>query len=501
MNNQDKKYKGIKAFLIARVSDPSQIEALPAQVLRLNNYAERLGLDGELFSFDETAYKEDRRKFQEIVKRIVKYKGKRIAVFDKIDRFTRDASSEIVRIMKEEVKKGDLELHFPSDGLVFHKNLPACDKTRLGMGMVFGEYYAAATSDNVKRKRAQIIHDGGLPQKAPLGYDNVTIDGKKTVIVDKMREPFVRKAFELRLSGMSVSDITKEMLRLGLTSNRPNPKPVGKSSIARLFTSKFYYGVMVINGKEYPHKYERYITKDIYDEIQRISNANYSCKFHKKTHYEFAFKGFLKCGVCGCSMSSYHKKGRVYMRCSQAKGKCHNNASEIDIIKQLEPVLHNISINEDLAQRICDEINKDQLRAKELRETQKKALRSKYEILEHRKDAMYEDRLDGRITVAKYDELAKKITQEMRSIDDELVRLEADFEDSGMTVSNLLQLAIGANELFPSSKPAVKNQILRLMVSNLEIQQKRLNFNLLEPFAELVKINSRTVWCPRLDSN
>lgn len=205
MNNQDKKYKGIKAFLIARVSDPSQIEALPAQVLRLNNYAERLGLDGELFSFDETAYKEDRRKFQEIVKRIVKYKGKRIAVFDKIDRFTRDASSEIVRIMKEEVKKGDLELHFPSDGLVFHKNSPACDKTRLGMGMVFGEYCAAATSDNVKRKRAQIIHDGGLPQKAPLGYDNVTIDGKKTVIVDKMREPFVRKAFELRLSGMSVS--------------------------------------------------------------------------------------------------------------------------------------------------------------------------------------------------------------------------------------------------------------------------------------------------------
>lgn len=91
--------------------------------------------------------------------------------------------------------------------------------------------------------------------------------------------------------------------------------------------------------------------------------------------------------------------------------------------------------------------------------------------------------------------------QEMRNIDDELVRLESDFEDSGMTVSNLLKLAANVDELFKSSKPAVKNRILRLVVSNLNIQQKRLNFNLLEPFAELIEINSRIAWCPKWDSD
>ncbi len=116
MSYCNNKYAGMKAFLIARVSDPSQIEALPGQILRLKKYADQLGLDGELFSFDETAYKEDRRRFREIVDKIARYKGKRIAVFDKIDRFTRDASSDIVRIMKEKVKEGNLELHFPSDG-------------------------------------------------------------------------------------------------------------------------------------------------------------------------------------------------------------------------------------------------------------------------------------------------------------------------------------------------------------------------------------------------
>lgn len=339
------------------------------------------------------------------------------------------------------------------------------------------------------------------PNNGLVGFASITIDGNKEIVIDKMREPFIRKAFELRLSGMSVGDIAEEMRKLGLTSNMPNPKPVCKAAIAKLFTSKFYYGIATIKGKEYQHKYERYIMKDAYDEIQRISNANYSAKFHKKTHYEFAFRGILKCGVCGCSMSSYTKKGRVYMRCSNAKGKCPNNATEADAIKQLEPALTSISIGEGLAKRICDEMNRDQMRAKELRETQKKVLRNKYEILERCKDILYEDRLDGRITVTEYDEKAKNITQQMHDLDDELVKLEQGSDGVEMTVSNLLKLAANVDELFKSSKPAVKNQILRLVVSNLKIQQKRLNFNLLEPFATLVDLDSRSVWCPRLDLN
>ena len=81
--------RGSKAFMIARVSDPSQRDALPAQELRLREYAERYELDSEMFSFDETAYKSDRQKFQQIVEKIEKYPGFCIVVFDKIDRFTR----------------------------------------------------------------------------------------------------------------------------------------------------------------------------------------------------------------------------------------------------------------------------------------------------------------------------------------------------------------------------------------------------------------------------
>ncbi len=497
----DKDYTDTKAFLIARVSDPSQREALPAQIIRLNDYAQKLNLDSELFSFDETAYKDDRKKFQEIVDKIAHYRGKRIAVFDKIDRFTRDSSSEVVRILKDKVREGNLELHFPSDGLIFHKNSPACDKTRLGMGMVFGEYYSAAISDNVKRRIEQKLHDGEFPGFAPIGYRNAEINGKNEIIIDTMRKPLINRAFEMRRAGVSTRNITNEMRRLGLTSNTKNPKPVAHSTICNLFKNKFYYGVMTYRDKDYPHKYQTYITKSIYDEIQRISENNCTQKIQKKTQYEFTFKGILKCAICGCSMSSYTHKGRVYLRCSNAKGKCPNNATETGILSQIEPILDGFTIDENLARAICDELNKDAIRAKELREAQKIALRAEYQKLNARKSIMYEDKLDGCITATQYDELVTKDAKRLCEIDDELVQLEQDTGAAEITTSHLLDLASRASELFKSSKPAVKNQILRLLVSNLKIQQKRLQFNLLEPFAMLSNFNDCTTWLPGPGSN
>ena len=74
MSYNDRKYDGIKAFLIARVSDPSQREALPAQKYKLTDYAKRLNVDADYYKFDESAFKEDREKFEKIVDTIYKYK-------------------------------------------------------------------------------------------------------------------------------------------------------------------------------------------------------------------------------------------------------------------------------------------------------------------------------------------------------------------------------------------------------------------------------------------
>ncbi len=507
MSNQGKieNYKGVKGFLIARVSDPSQREALPAQVLRLSEYSEKLGLDGELHSFDETAYKDDRKKFQEIVDKVAKYPGKRVVVFDKIDRFTRDASSEVVRILKDKVKEGDLELHFPSDGLVFHKNSPACDKTRLGMGMVFGEYYSAAISDNVKRRFDQKVHDGEWPGKAPIGYINVDVDKKnKTIIPDPERKDYIKRIYELRNEGETYRSITKKMKAEGLTANNETRKPVSKSQIEAILANPFYYGEMRYNGQLYPHKYEPIISKSDFLSAQDVNKRQLINKNKKDTKIRYAFNGVAKCAICGCSMSSYTSKGHVYMKCSGAKGKCSNNVSEEAVEKELQEIFDHLVPDDETCERIYDELakrrnNKQMYFVNTIEETRQNIAK-----ISQKEATLYEDRLCGRITVDVYDEIAARLKNEKERYDQQLMELTANDKSFELDASTLLWVAQHARQLFASLKVEQKTRFLSLLLSNLEIKQKTILPSLLEPFKclfEASKSLKTPNWLPGPGSN
>lgn len=501
--NEQKDYTGKKAWLIARVSDPSQRSALPAQELRLNEYSKKLGLDSELHSFDETAYKDDRRKFQEIVAEIAHYdEGLGIVVFDKIDRFTRDASSEVVRILKDRVKDGKLELHFPSDGLVFHKNSPACDKTRLGMGMVFGEYYSAAISDNVKRKIDQKLYDGEWPGKAPIGYLNVTKpDGTKDIIPDPERKDFIKRIFELRNEGETFRSITKIMKKEGFTANNASRKPVGKSQIEGITKNPFYHGEMRYNGKIYKHRYEPIISKMDYLNAQEVNKRQQVSKNKKDTKHFYTFNGVAKCAICGCSMSSYMSKGKVYMKCSQAKGRCPNNISEAEVESQLNDIFDHLVPDNATCERIYKELAERRNNSQQYYVNSIEEVRQAIRKISQKESTLYEDRLCGRITVDTYDKIANDLKNDKERYEQQLLELTANDKSFELDAATLLWVAQHARELYRSLKVEQKNRFLRLLLSNLKIQQKTVLPSLLAPFASLVNDSKSSTWLPGLDSN
>lgn len=504
-----KDYSRTKTFLIARVSDQSQRDALPAQELRLNDYSCQNGITNkELHSFDESAYSDDRFKFLEIVDAVCEYTEKElcIMVFDKIDRLTRDCSSEIVWRLKQKVKEGKLELHFPSDGLIYHKNSPACDKTRLDMGMVFGGYYSAAISDNVKRRIEQKLHDGEYPGKACIGYTNIVVpgtDGKvKTIIPDPERKGYIVKIFHLRLESKSFRTIAKIMRQDGLTSNTKHRKPVGQSQICDILKNPFYYGVMRYDGGLYKHKYEPIISKQLFDYVQMINDEQGNTKNKTDTKTAFTFNGILKCAVCGCSISSYYAKDKVYMRCSKAKGHCDNaHTSEEVVMPQILAVLDKLTIGKQLVDKIIAELNDKHNNLQLYYAGAIKDVKEQYGRLEKRKTLLYEDRLDGRITVDVYDKNVTNLTAEMEKLDDKLVQLTNNDKSFNIDASYLLKLAQNVKRIFESSKPAQKNKILRLLLSNLELNQKKLQFTLLEPFSTLIAEPKSQNWLRGLGSN
>ena len=128
-------------------------------------------------------------------------------------------------------------------------------------------------------------------------------------------------------------------------------------------------------------------------------------------------------------------------------------------------------------------------------------LQNRYAKLANQQDILYEDRLNGRITIDKYDKFANKILEEMDEIDSQIKRLSTPNKSIILNASYLLSIAKNADNLFKSSKPEQKNKILKLLLSNPKIKEKRLYFNLLEPFLTLSNCNKNQIWLRQLGSN
>ena len=196
----------MKAILIARVSTEEQKEAgnsLPAQVARLEKYCERKGLSIiKTYSFDESAYKNDRNEFHLILDEILNHKGKIAVWCDKVDRLSRNMFDKRISELYERALQDQVELHFVSDGQVVNSSISAAEKFQFGISLGLAKYYSDAISDNVKRAIEGKLRKGEWIAKAPYGYKNTKKpDGSSDIIIDEVEAHIVKRTFEYYSSG------------------------------------------------------------------------------------------------------------------------------------------------------------------------------------------------------------------------------------------------------------------------------------------------------------
>ena len=167
----------MKAIIIARVSTEEQKEAglsLPAQVARLDRYCLAKGFNiVQSFSFDESAYTDDRTEFDRIFEFILQQKEKIAICCDKVDRLSRNMFDKRVSFLYEKALRDEIELHFISDGQVINSQISAAEKFHFGISLGLAKYYSDAISDNVKRAHEQKMRKGEWLSKAPYGYKNI----------------------------------------------------------------------------------------------------------------------------------------------------------------------------------------------------------------------------------------------------------------------------------------------------------------------------------------
>ena len=116
-------------------------------------------------------------------------------------------------------------------------------------------------------------------------------------------------------------------------------------------------------------------------------------------------------------------------------------------------------------------------------------------------DNLYLDKLKGRITESEYDKFYQSLKEQSQDLDDRLKRLEEANDDFYMTSRSILGLINQAYELFESSEVEERRQLIKLVLSNLRVENEKVLYEVVKPFDLLVEKGKCKEWYRESDSN
>lgn len=453
----------MKAIIIARVSTEEQKEAglsLPAQAIRLENYCQNKGFTIiKTFSFDESAYKDDRTEFDRIFEYIMQQSDKVAICCDKVDRLSRNMFDKRVSLLYDKALRDEIELHFTSDGQVINSKISAAEKFHFGISLGLAKYYSDAISDNVKRAIEQKLRKGEWPSKAPYGYLNVTKpDGTTDIIVDEYAAGIVKKAFELyATSAYSMNLVCKKLLDdYGIVWS--------KGYMDHILKLPFYAGTMIWKEKLYQHKYPPLITQTLFEAVQQVKK-NFNKKPVKLDGYPYKYRGLIRCADCDCTITPEIHKGLIYYHCTQFKGK-HGAQwlREEEITNQLMAVFKRLYISKDIVAEIVQTLNEVHQDKIDFHNKHFDKLTKEHKQVTTMLDNLYLDKLKGSITESNYDKFYTSLRDQLTDISMQLRNLQEAEDNYYITSKHILDLANQAYELFIDSEVGKKRQLVKLIL-------------------------------------
>ena len=483
----------MKAILIARVSTEEQREAgnsLPAQIMRLERYCQSKNFDIlQVCSFDESAYSDDRSEFDRILDLILGQQEKIVVCCDKVDRLSRNVFDKRISVLYERALCDQIELHFVSDGQIINSRISAVEKFQFSISLGLAKYYSDAISDNVKRAMEQKLRKGEWLSKAPFGYKNIKKeDGSADIIVDEYASPIVKKLFELYATGAFSMELLCEKLKIEHGLAWP------KGSMGKMLNNPFYYGVMSIKGKEYPHRYPPIITQSLFEQVQQVI-AGFNKKPFKYAGKPYIYRGLIRCAHCGLAITPEKHKGFVYYHCTQYNGK-HGAKwlREEEITEQLGAVFKNLEIPKEIVQQITETLNEVHQGKVEFHNKEFNRLTKEQKNLTAMIDNLYLDKLKGRITEDEYDRFYRTMRDQLTDITVLLEQLQEAEDNYYFTAKYVLEIVNRAYDLFVSSEVEEKRQLIKLVLSNVRLDDENVVWDVQKPFDLFINATDSKRW-------
>ncbi len=460
----------MKAAIYARVSSKDQEEtgySLPAQEKFLKEYAERKNCEiGKVFSISESASgKKQREVFGQMIEYVTK-QGIKVIICEKVDRLTRNFK-DAVSIDEWLEQDEERQVHLVKDSLILHKNSRSQEKLNWGIRILFAKNYIDNLSEEVKKGLGEKLRQGWLPTKPPLGYKTIGEKGHKIHVIDEATAPAARKMFELYATGnYSTKTIVDVLYDAGLRSTTGGK--VYKSRIAALLIDPFYIGKIHYNGAVHPGAHEPLITQDLFNAVHEKIGRNSTPRYRKHLP---VFKALIKCGECQGSVTWETHKGHWYGHCNKYRNCTQRTWTRQEKIEgQLLPYFEKILIKSDrLVEWIKQALSDSHTDEISYSSSVRSNLNSRYQIAQKRLEAIYDDKIDAKISEEFYKKKYEQYTKEKDEALAELKKLDTAGNNYYELGASIIDLAQRAREIYlhPKRTVADKRLLMTLIFSKL----------------------------------
>ncbi len=282
----------MKAVLYARVSSAEQERegySIPAQITLIEEYAQKHGYTiVKSFIESETAKKTGRKEFNAMVQFLDTHSDVPHVLVEKTDRLYRNLK-DYIRINPEEK---NIRIHFVKENQILDHDSKSDAKFMHHIQLAMAKRYVDSLSEEVQKGMRAKAEAGHYPSFPPLGYTGVGVEGKRLMVLDQDRAPYIKKAFELAATGnYSFQKIAEIMGKEGLRSRKGHP--LSKSCIQTLLSRELYKGTFTWRNKPYIGSHVPLISPALFERVQEAMQDRSKPKLCK---HSFTYSGMFRCG-------------------------------------------------------------------------------------------------------------------------------------------------------------------------------------------------------------
>ncbi len=305
---------------------------------------------------------------------------------------------------------------------------------------------------------------------APLGY----VNKNRRIVPDENIALLIKKTFEAYSSGsFTLRQLRDKFNELGL--KRKSGKELAVSNYQKLLKNPIYTGLMLYNGEIHEGKHEPIITKKLFDSVQEVMANKSKPKSPKLKPY--IFRGFFRCGECGCFITTETQKGHNYLRCTKRKNPCLQKYVREEIItSQIRTELQKVSLPLDWANWMIAENEKNRQSENQSSEIFSQKTKDEISLLDSKIEKLMNAYLENALSLDEYREAKNKLMCQKQLLKEKLSAFEKKSHNRFELADRFIKSSINNMELANEEIPEKLFQEFKKVGSNFQIKDRTVLF-------------------------